>query len=155
MSLTMIDVNIRKLYDDDGKKLLTIPQYTSLDKIIIDLWSVIVKYMDYYPFIIGIEKPGYRRMTMDEFNVASLKFICYYGKNNGIYFFGKINFGDNYLMIEDKAIILYNYAMKFNVLNHKIKLNRTFDFMDEYHLKYEYIPPSYITNYNAILIPDI
>ena len=76
---------IRIVYDLNGTKILEIPIDTSLDNIIADLWSGIIKYMDYHPFIISNADriiPGYRSIRKEEFN--GKKFTDHYFENGGI-----------------------------------------------------------------------
>lgn len=150
-------VNKRSIYDKNGKKLLTIPQDTSLDKIIIDLWSVIIKYLDYHPFIIGINVPGYRRMTFGEFDDMKTKFVNYNKDNNGIYFYGNLDY-DNYIMtIEGKALLLNNYPLTlvFGTSKDKITFDWDIDNVIKSDIKYIVNFPRHITECVTILIPDI
>lgn len=124
MSLKIIDRHIKTIYDKNGKKIFKIPGNTSLDHILTDLWTEILKYMDYYPFAMGtdkgndkengIEQLGYREITYEEFDKKKEQFIRYYWKNHGLFTFDQIHLSyDNYLMIGDHFITIYGHRIHF------------------------------------------
>jgi hypothetical protein len=76
---------IKIICDQNKKRILEFPNDTILDRIILDLWNDIVRYMDYHPFVIANASEtisGYRKIKAEEFEKD--KFLDYYFKNYGI-----------------------------------------------------------------------
>lgn len=153
MSISIVDK--RTIHDKNGKKILNIPINSLLNNIIIDLWGDIVRYMDYYPFIIGIDKPHYRKITLDEFENMKIKFMEYYWKNNGVHMFGDVGIYDNYLNIGDMMILLNKYLLAFRVRNQKIVIQNgnLSDVAIKNNLECKRL--GNMEKGNTILIPDI
>lgn len=89
MSLKITPIQFNILSDQNGNKLFEFPCDTILDKIIPDLWSDVVKYMNYNPFAFGVygqTYPGYRIMKKKEFEENKELFCSSYVKNKGIKF---------------------------------------------------------------------
>jgi hypothetical protein len=87
MSLVIKPKNTQIICNHKGKQLFEFPNSTLLDNIFSELWNNILRYMNYYPFAVGkseIIYPGYRSMTIEEFN-SNKKILCdYYWKNRGL-----------------------------------------------------------------------
>lgn len=112
MSLKITPIQFNILSDQNGNKLFEFPCDTTLDKIIPDLWSDVVKYMNYYPFAFGVSGttyPGYRIMKKEEFEACKGKFCDNYNKNKGIKFLPNKNCNGAlmwYAFVETEKILL-------------------------------------------------
>jgi hypothetical protein len=71
------------IIQNNNGTILEFPNGTLLCSIFPDLWNEIIKYMDYYPFVLGYDATlGYRILKRTEFDKE--KFLDYYFKNGGI-----------------------------------------------------------------------
>ena len=82
MTTKIRKINI--LYNSTNDNILKYPSDTLLDKIFIDLWDEIIRYINFHPFVLGDNETkyfGYRLMKTEEFNQYKDKFIAYYFQN--------------------------------------------------------------------------
>jgi hypothetical protein len=85
--MKIVTVTVRKIYNDNGIVIFEFPAKTLLDKIILDLWNEIIKYINCHEFILwnfSVPCPGYRKVRKNEFETLKKSFINYYNKNEGI-----------------------------------------------------------------------
>jgi hypothetical protein len=125
MSLSITPKLIQTIRDSNGKQLFKFPGNTLLDAIYSDLWGVILKYMDYYPFAVGKYGeiyPGYRAMTIDEFHANEAQFIRYFDKNKGLHKMSDFEDWNGFNLIIEDLYLFYKCEKKrewFFVLQNK------------------------------------
>lgn len=83
-NFTISELHTKIIRDFNGDKLLKFPMDTLLDMICDDLWSEMIKYLEYHIAIGDYSEsyPGYRLMRKEDFNKK--KIGNYYAKNKGI-----------------------------------------------------------------------
>jgi hypothetical protein len=162
MSMSFSVKITKTICDKDNKKILKYPIDTILDNIVNDLWTDIIKYMD-FEFAIGCSHEiyaGYRKINEKEFEEFKSIFGTYYAKNGGIkilpgssqcstFSFSNCPFGieDNYTQINN------NYAMCEGENNKMAKIYSRFGrFEGQLKILSEKITGR---NYFTIMIPNI
>lgn len=112
---------VKIVYDSTDKEILKYPVDTLLDNIYYDLWNVIIKYLDYHPFIINhcvSNCPGYRPVKKNEFNLN--KFLSYYFKNYSIPTLNNASIYDKNLIIDGHYLYRNTFGIScFTIANHK------------------------------------
>lgn len=109
MSISIIEKHTKTIYDSNKKKIFKFPCDTELDRIIMDLWGHIARYIGIvcYPYALGNSNtayPGYRNLKRDEFNAK--KFVNYCLENdNTIYNFGNPT-SIEYIAVDGHYILL-------------------------------------------------
>ena len=131
MKLTFDIQTTKTIRNSKKKKLLKIPMDTHLDKIVNDLWYDIIRYIDYYPYLITddpLKCLGYRIINSNEFNKDM--FFNYYLDHNGINAYGRIKCG--ILLIGDHCAKIGKLAIQCDlcISNDTIKFYTNSSFID-------------------------
>lgn len=155
MSVKIKNINI--VYNSNNDNILQYSPNTLLDRILVDLWNDIIKYLDLHPFIvcdkIAYHYP-YRPMKKEEFGLYANKFVDYYYKNNRIiHSLKEIALKDSLLAVENQFIISKDpcyYLVCFN----NGKYNISFDGIGERIQLSSVGPHDIANNYLTLMIFD-
>jgi hypothetical protein len=105
--LTIKSNVIRSIYNHANQKIYEFPGDTLLDNILIDLWSVIIKYTQHVFALKNLGKvhDDYRVMKLEEFHSHKDIFFDYIEKNGLVDIFGDY-YNNYYFSIDDYQVVI-------------------------------------------------
>jgi hypothetical protein len=114
MPMDLIFSPTNTIYDQNHKKLLKYPLFTLLDKICVDMWKEIIRYIILPPFILGFNKelyPRYRQLKFNEYDTYKNDFFNYHNQNNGIPNPYNLSIKNSYLTIDKHYLQVNGYSL--------------------------------------------
>lgn len=158
MDIKIKNVNI--VYNSN-KNIFEYPTDTLLDKICVDIWGDIMRYLNYQPFIVSDGKTpvfGYRKMKKEEFKIYKNSFLAYYYQNERIiYGLEKYEIKNSTLLSIDDYLIGARYGIGSFVFCYN-EVDRgekgiTFDNMNDIYLS-EIMACTYSNKHLTLMISE-